>query len=90
MALLEAAAVCLPIIATDVGDVGKVVVNDKSGQIIDAGNAEQLADAIAVIASDWGKADQQAQVAHDRVRSFYSSQNMCVEYSRIYSLLKGQ
>lgn len=52
LALLEAAANGRCIVATDVGGIPEIIANGVSGIIVSAGDADALADAVALLAAD--------------------------------------
>lgn len=84
MSLLEAAAANKPIVATSVGDIGKLIQDENSGLIIPLENPEALAQALIRIRDDAGFSKAIAQAAHDSMRLNYSSESMCNRYIDIY------
>ncbi len=52
LTLLEAWAACLPVVATDVGDVARYVIDGKNGRLVSAGDVSRLAQAIAQVLND--------------------------------------
>jgi len=50
--IIEALAVGCPVIATDVGAVRDIIRNEETGLLIDAGNIDQLVDALRRMAND--------------------------------------
>ena len=51
-AMAEASACGIPVVATNIGSIDEVIVNDKSGLLVSPNNAPALAEAISKILSD--------------------------------------
>ncbi len=64
LAVIEAMSAGAPIVMTDVGCAGEVVVNEESGLVVPAGNADALADAISRILGDHGLRERLKEGAH--------------------------
>ena len=71
-ALLEAMAVGLPVIATDVGGVTDIVTNGANGVIVPAENPAALAEAIVLLLQDDELAGRLATAAQARVRADFA------------------
>lgn len=52
VALLEAQALGTPVVATNVGAISEVVVNGKTGILVEPGNVKQLAEALEMLLTD--------------------------------------
>jgi len=90
MALLEAQAARVPVIATRVGDVPKVINNGKTGILVPPMNPESLSDAIIQILFNKKLASEIAQKGFERVRDHFSSKRMGEKYLSIYKeLIEG-
>lgn len=89
MALLEAVASRVPVIATAVGDVGKLIVHCASGIIVGKNDVTVLAEEIIALAADTARQNKMAEEALRRVLSLYSSQVMYGQYDKIYRGLLG-
>jgi glycosyltransferase involved in cell wall biosynthesis len=61
MALIEAAAACVPIVATDVGGVSEIVRPGETGLLAPAGDPPRLADAVRTLLEDRALADGMAR-----------------------------
>jgi glycosyltransferase involved in cell wall biosynthesis len=70
IALLEAMAMGLPVVATAVGGTPKVVTDGLEGRLVSAGQPDALATAIGEIASEPEKRVAMGKAAADRVRDF--------------------
>ena len=88
MSLLEAAAVGLPIVATEVGDIPKLIVDQVSGSVVPAGEPEILAQAIAAQIEDPNTGTNLAAAARKRVEQTYSTKAMFAQYDQVYQALK--
>jgi glycosyltransferase involved in cell wall biosynthesis len=84
LALLEAMAAGIPVIATAVGGVGDVVLEGRTGMLVPAADPEALAGAIVRLWSAPEEARGFAERASDRVREAFSSERMLESYARLY------
>ncbi|MDO9234430.1 MAG: glycosyltransferase family 4 protein [Aquabacterium sp.] len=84
MVLLEAMACGCPVIATDVGEVGRIIEPERTGLIVPAGNPPALIQALSRVLSDaeWGK--RMGFAGAERVCSTYSSRAMAERYLEVY------
>lgn len=84
MALLEAMAAGKPVIATDVGAVGKVVEDGKDGILIDPGDVGDLEKAVALLLTDTELSGRLSRNACEKVSQKFSSKAMCDRYLEVY------
>lgn len=84
--LLEAAAVGLPSITTNVPGVGEIVRNEKEGLIAEVKNSESLANAMIKLATSKPLADKFAQNALKRVELF-SLDTVAKQYISIFKAI---
>jgi glycosyltransferase involved in cell wall biosynthesis len=84
MALLEAQAACIPVVATEVGAVPSVVRNGVTGLLVPPGDADALAQALVRILSDSRAASRMAEKGRERVRERFSSHTMAEKYHSLY------
>lgn len=85
IALLEACAAALPIVATDVGGNREIVRPDISGELVAAGDTDSLAAALVRILADPGRASRMGRAGRDWVLREGSLQTMAERYLRLYS-----
>lgn len=85
MALLEAAASGLPIVATDVGGNGEIVRDGETGRLVPACDPEALSSAIGELLSDPASARELALGALAWVRVNGSLQTMAARYASLYA-----
>jgi glycosyltransferase involved in cell wall biosynthesis len=88
MALLEASAAALPIIATDVGGNGEIVRDDINGRLVPAGNPAALAEAMLAFLRDPQHAMALGQAARAWVERYGSLETMALRYAQLYDGLK--
>jgi glycosyltransferase involved in cell wall biosynthesis len=90
MALLEAMASGVPVVATEVGAVPKVIVSGRSGMLVRPGDATQLAQAIACLLRDPVLRGHLAGNGKQTVHEQFSSRVMTQNYCRVYGQLLGE
>jgi glycosyltransferase involved in cell wall biosynthesis len=84
MALLEAMASGVPVVATEVGAVPKVILPGKTGMLVRPGDAAELAQAIACLLRDPALRERLAEIGKQEIRGQFSSQVMTQNYCRVY------
>jgi len=87
LALLEAMAAGLPVIATAVGGLPEVVEHDKTGVLIPPRDAEALAAALERLLADPAWARELGDHARDHVREHFSLDHLGREINEIYEEL---
>ena len=87
VALLEAMACGLPVVATRVGGIPEVVTDQVHGTLVPAADDAALADAILTYLANPERARQHGQAARARVEQAYSQKRMIQTYSHLYSEL---
>ncbi len=87
LALIEAQASRRPVVATDVGGVGEILVEEETGIRVPPGDAEALAAAILKLAQD---GDARARLGHEgrrRALAEFSAERLVTETYALYSSL---
>jgi glycosyltransferase involved in cell wall biosynthesis len=84
IAILEAMASGLPLVATAVGDVCNVVRNGETGILLPTGDPGALASAIVDLVRDHAKRRRLGSAARQWVESQYSAERMSNEYLDTY------
>lgn len=84
LAVLEAQAAGVPVIATPVGGMRDTVVHEETGLVIPVGDARSLAVAIERLLEDSRLATRLAEEAARRVRTRYTEQRMIDETLALY------
>lgn len=90
MALLEAQAARIPVVATRVGAIPDVVEDGATGILIPPKDPQAIAEAIIMILSNKEFASKIAQKGFERVRDNFSSEKMGNKYLSVYKeLIEG-
>ena len=85
IALLEASALRLPVVATSVGAVPKVIIDRETGLLIEPGRPEQLIRAISQLLSNQERARQFGNQAYRKVEKEFSAKSMADRYFNLYT-----
>lgn len=90
MVLLEAMSCSLPVIATRVGDVDRIIEQGISGLVVEPADATALQQALHTVLTkpDWAK--RMGTAARERVERRFSSAQMAREYLAIYKRVLGE
>jgi glycosyltransferase involved in cell wall biosynthesis len=72
LAILEAGALGVPVIASRVGGIPEIIVSEEYGTLVDADNIEQLEVAMRNILADSSKGKRQAAALRSRVEATFS------------------
>ncbi len=86
-ALLDAMAVGVPIVATDVGGVAEALDNGRCGRLVAPGQPAALADALTALLADAPQRATLASAAHARLHSHYALPRMLDDHTRLYERL---
>ncbi|KQY52665.1 glycosyltransferase [Lysobacter sp. Root494] len=84
IALLEAAASALPIVATDVGGNAEIVRHGAMGELVPADDTEALAGALSRVLADEASAERMRAAARDWALREASLQSMARRYMAFY------
>jgi glycosyltransferase involved in cell wall biosynthesis len=87
MALLEAMATGLPIVATKVSGTVQVVIPGESGILVPPGDVQSLAQAIDQLAADPMRAQAMGKAAKQRIERDFSAQKQADEHLALYRRL---
>jgi glycosyltransferase involved in cell wall biosynthesis len=89
-ALVEAMAMGLPVIASQVGGVPEVVTDGKTGILVPAQNPTALAKAIVKLARDAKLSRELAQAGYKRAHSAFGAETMVDRISAVYQELLAE
>ena len=84
LSLLEAMACGIPVIASRVGSVPEVVIDGETGLLITPGNPAELGAAIAATLDDEAGARRRAELARERVETYYSVDRTASGYRQLF------
>ncbi len=88
LTLIQAAQAGLPIVSTDVGSVGDIVVNGKNGTLVGC-SSEALVGALTVLIDDADLRNRYGEAGKERALEFFSSKRMVLAHEIFYTdLLK--
>lgn len=82
--ILEAGLAGIPVAATDVGGVGEIIDNRKTGLLVPAENADKLAEAINELLSDGEQAQKMSAALKEKIRNERSFTEMIEATMKVY------
>lgn len=81
---LEAMWTGVPVVATDVGALREIIVDEESGLLVDSRSPDDIARAVRRVTEDTALRERLVKNARDRVRSMFSEERMLAEIREIY------
>jgi glycosyltransferase involved in cell wall biosynthesis len=84
LAVIEAMAAELPVVATRVGGVGEIIEDGRSGFLAPSGDHEALAQQVLRIASDPALGQQLGRCGRERAWALFSEGQMHARYHQLY------
>jgi len=84
LTLIEAMAAELPIVATDVGGVGEVVVAEETGLLVPPRRPEMIAEHLLALAENPCRGREMGRRGRQRALDHFSDQTMLRAYRRLY------
>ena len=84
IALLEALASRLPVVATNVGAVPKVIIDRRTGLLVESRSAKSLSDAISELLVNPERAREFGYQGYRKVEREFSSKSMAERYFNLY------
>jgi glycosyltransferase involved in cell wall biosynthesis len=84
VALIEASAAGVPVVATDVGGVADVVLQERTGRIVPPGDAASLADAVICLLNDPGLRARMGASGRHHVSQRFSSGRLVTDIVSLY------
>lgn len=89
VSIMEAMASRLPAVATDVGGVSEVVVNNETGLLVPPQNSEAIAKAIFALLSDSCRAKNMGKMGRERIKQNFTVGKMVKQTEDLYEKLIG-
>jgi glycosyltransferase involved in cell wall biosynthesis len=86
-ALIEAMAMRKPVVATNVGGVSELVINEKTGFLVPARDSSALTEAILRLLKDRAKARKFGEAGRRYVEQKFSMAQMVHNYENIYTVI---
>ncbi|KLT71030.1 glycosyltransferase [Flavobacterium sp. ABG] len=80
LAVLEYGLYKLPVVATNVGEISKVITSEKEGQIIESNNSDQFIEAIQILIEQPNLRTEMGLNLNKRILSDYSEDAIIKEY----------
>jgi glycosyltransferase involved in cell wall biosynthesis len=90
MALIEAMASGLPVVASEVSGTVQVMLPGQTGLVVPTGSAQKLAEAIVQLVSDPGRARSMGIAARRQVVEGFSAQKQIEEHLALFSAAMGR
>lgn len=87
VSLLQACAAGVPVVATPVGGIPEIVVQDENGYLVPVQDSERLAAAVVELLKDEPKRQEFARAGRSRVREKFDIQSMVKGNYRVYQEL---
>ena len=88
--LIEAGAMEKPVIGTDVGGIGEVIVPGETGWVVAPGDAEALRNALESLLSDADLRREMGRAGRERALQDFSAERMISQTERVYRELLAE
>jgi glycosyltransferase involved in cell wall biosynthesis len=85
MAMLEAMAAGVPVVATAVGGTPELITHGVTGVLVAPGRPEELADALVALLEDASRAEALRVAARRRVEERFSLDRMVAAHEALYA-----
>ena len=84
LTLIQASQAGLPIVSTDVGSVGDIVINGTTGLLTEV-SSKGLIEGVSTLLNDPGLGKRFGKAGQERAKEFFSSQAMVEHHQKLYS-----
>ncbi len=84
LTIIEAMAAALPVVATQVGGVGEIVENGRTGLLAPSGDDDTLARHLLALAANPEKRQELGKLGRDRAHALFAEPRMMDGYGRLY------
>jgi len=89
VSLIEAMASCRPVVATDVGGVSDIVINNENGFLVKSDDAEGFSDRLLCLIKDASKRAAFGNRGRELVREVYSRERLVKDTEKLYEECLG-
>jgi len=86
--MAEASLMELPVIATQTGSIEEVVVGEETGILVEAGNEQQLIDAMLRLGRDAELRERMGRAGRKYIETHFSYQKVAGEFYKFFNLFK--
>ncbi len=83
--LLEAMAMKIPVVASNVGGIPDIVKNNENGILVNPGNVSELAEAMKKLLTNPELSMSMGEWGHKKVTEAFSAESMCEKILSVYS-----
>ena len=90
LALIEAIAFNKPVVATSVGIAPEVVLNNKTGILVQPKDSSELSNGIIKLLQNKALSEKMAQSARGLIKKKFSLENMIRKYEEVYLDILGE
>ena len=90
ISLLEAMACKLPLVATSVGGIPELIIDGKTGRLVDRGDAAGLADALTAYLDDPAMMKRHGAEGHKRLEAEFSQAAMVERTEAVYDVVLNE
>ena len=88
--IIEAMAMGIPVIASDIGDIPRLLNNGKEGMLFEAGNIQSVEEAIINVIDNYTYYVKKAKTARKRIRKEYSFDYITDQTEQLYYKMSGK
>lgn len=87
LVILNAMSLGKPVVATSVGDISEVVLNEKTGLLVPAGDSEALTQVLRRLLGDWKRIQEMGAAGKKRFDENYTVEVMVKRHADLYQSL---
>jgi glycosyltransferase involved in cell wall biosynthesis len=84
VAMLEAMAMGVPVVATKVGGIPEVIEDNVDGFLVDSQNPKMIADALIRLSKDMSLRKKIGEAGYKKVKRLFSRDVICRQYEQLY------
>ncbi len=90
IAIIEAQAIGLPVLASNIGGIKELIEHKKTGLLFEPKDPQAIFEAVDLLLSNPEMAKQLVENAHSQVKEKFSLDNMVTQYEKIYLKLMAK